>query len=139
MINVQKEKNRAIPLIELFALKIYQCNWHIIFTHQNKFSLSPRPLSACCMRLPINIVYYLQEVDKWCKKLHGFPLSSLVEPFKLITDWHKEGDHIYMFSKEGKQIYRKFANDMAELMNKQWQSGETSQGNLSKDKRTMIR
>ena len=57
----------------------------------------------------------------------------------MIADWHKEGEHVYEFNGGGMKIYRKFANDMAKLMNEQWESGENCQGNLSKDKRTMIR
>ena len=37
------------------------------------------------------------------------------------------------------EMYRSFANKMAHIMNEQWESGVMNQGNVSKDKRTMIR
>ncbi len=81
----------------------------------------------------------MQEVDEWCKKLYMFPLTSLVEPFIKIADWHKEDKRVYMFDQGGKEVYRSFSNEMAEIMNHQWQNCIFNQGNVSKDKRTMIR
>jgi len=82
-----------------------------------------------------------QEVDDWCTKLHTFAITSLIEPLKLIAKWHVENDgkHIYHYSDEGMQVYRSFANEMAQVMNEQWESGIMNQGNVSKDKQTMIR
>ena len=60
-----------------------------------------------------------------------------MEPFRRIAKWHEDG-HQYTFSEEGMIVYRKFANDMAEMMNSQWEQGILT-GNMSKDKRTMIR
>lgn len=82
---------------------------------------------------------FLQEVDAWSRELQTFPLKSLLEPFKLIAEWHEEGDHTYTYNAEGMQVYRNFANEMAELMNEQWTTGALNLGNVSKDKRTMIR
>ena len=62
-----------------------------------------------------------------------------MEPFKLIQEWHKIGNHTYTFSDEGMQVYKGFANEMAHIMNEQWESGVMNRGNVSKDKRTMIR
>lgn len=66
-------------------------------------------------------------------------MTSLVKPFGIIADWHKDGDHTYSFDDEGMQVYRIFADEMAQIMNIQWESGDINQGNVSKDKRTMIR
>ena len=66
----------------------------------------------------------------------------------MIAEWHctdkedgdKEGgDHVYGFNKEGMEVYRSFANEMVQIMNEQWESGIMNQGNVSKDKRSMIR
>ena len=82
-----------------------------------------------------------QEVDSWCTKLHSFPLTSLIEPMKLVAKWHCENDdkHMYSYGEEGMQVYRSFANEMAQIMNEQWETGVMNKGNVSKDKRTMIR
>ena len=37
------------------------------------------------------------------------------------------------------QVYRCFANEMAEIMNEQWEFRDMTQGNVSKDKCSMIR
>lgn len=86
------------------------------------------------------LLFSLQEVDEWCKKLQTFTLTSLQKPFELIAQWHSdEGENTYSFSEEGSVQYRAFANEMAQVINDQWESGLLNQGNLSKDKRTMIR
>ena len=61
----------------------------------------------------------------------------------MIAEWHtaqKDGDYVYEFDEEGKQVYKSFANEMAQIMNDMWESGVGYQGNnVSKDKRIMIR
>ena len=88
-----------------------------------------------------SIIFTQQEVDEWCTKLHTFPMTSLIEPFKLIAKWHceQDGKHVYAYSEEGMQVYRSFSNEMAQIMNEQWENGVMNKGNVSKDKRTMIR
>lgn len=46
-------------------------------------------------------------------------MTSLIEPLKLITKRHCEKDdkHMYSYSEEGMQVYRSFANEMAQIMN----------------------
>ena len=78
-------------------------------------------------------------MDEWARKLQSMPLTSLVKPFKLIADWHREGSHTYSFTVEGMGVYREFADSMAKVMNERWESADSNPGNLSKDKRTMIR
>lgn len=80
---------------------------------------------------------HLQEVDEWSEKLQSMPLKSLAKSFEQISKWHSTGEHVYAFSAEGAQVYKTFANGMAQAMNDQWEIGE--EGNSSKDKRTMIR
>ena len=62
---------------------------------------------------------------------------------QVIAEWHtekKDGDYIYEYDQEGKQVYKSFANEMAQIMNEMWESGAVNQGNnVSKDKRIMIR
>ena len=79
-------------------------------------------------------------MDEWCETLKRFPISSLEKPLKDIAEWHsKEHDIVYKFDEKGMQVYRLFANEMAEKMNEQWEQGKMAQGNVSKDKRTMVR
>ena len=66
-------------------------------------------------------------------------MTSMVQPLKLIAQWHNEGDHVYSFDDEGMKLYRSFANEMAQIMNDQWESGVMNRGNVSKDKRSMLR
>ena len=68
-----------------------------------------------------------------------FPCDFTCGTIYEIADWHKDDETVYTFDDGGKQVYRSFANEMAEIMNEQWQSCLLSQGNVSKDKRTMIR
>ena len=82
----------------------------------------------------------MQVVDDWCKKLKEFPINSLEKPLQDIANWHSEGDeHVYKFDDKGMEVYRTFANKMADKMNEQWEQGEVAHGNVSKDKRTMVR
>ena len=37
------------------------------------------------------------------------------------------------------QVYRSFANEMAHIMNELWEGGVMNEGNVSKDRRSMIR
>lgn len=79
-------------------------------------------------------------MDEWCETLKSFPISSLEKPLKDIAEWHsKEHDIVYKFDEKGMQVYRLFANEMGEKMNEQWEQGKMAQGNVSKDKRTMVR
>ena len=80
-------------------------------------------------------------MEERCSKLQSFSLTSLVEPLRLVAEWHpdkKDGDFIYEY--EGNQVYKSFANEMAQVMNEMWESGAVNHGNnVSKDKRIMIR
>lgn len=81
-------------------------------------------------------------MDEWSLKLATFPLQSLTKPFQVIAGWHeniKEDTRTYGFSEKGMQVYRLFSNEMAHVMNEQWDTGDVNEGNMSKDKRTMIR
>lgn len=80
-----------------------------------------------------------KEVDEWCEKLHTSPLPSLVKPFGLIADWHKDGGHEYVFSEKGMQVFTSFSDEITLIMNEQWESCMTNHGNMSKDRRNMIR
>ena len=64
-------------------------------------------------------------MDEWWETLKSFPISSLEKPLKDIAEWHsKEHDIVYKFDEKGMQVYRLFANEMAEKMNEQWEQGK---------------
>lgn len=63
------------------------------------------------------------------------------KPLQDIANWHSMDDcsYVYHFDEKGMEVYRVFANDMADKMNEQWEKGAMTHGNVSKDKRTMVR
>lgn len=82
----------------------------------------------------------MKDVDEWCETLKQYPINSLEKPLQDVADWHTtDKEHVYRFDEKGMQVYRLFANEMAEKMNEQWEKGKMVQGNVSKDKRTMVR
>ena len=82
----------------------------------------------------------LKVVDEWCVTLKQFPIHSLEKPLRDMAEWHKTNkQHVYKFDQKGMQVYRLFANEMADKINEQWEQGKMAQGNVSKDNRTMVR
>ena len=87
-----------------------------------------------------NTCTILQVVDEWCDKLKSFPIKSLEKPLQDVARWHSADEkYEYTFTKEGMEVYRSFADEMAAKMNEQWEEGAMTHGNVSKDKRTMVR
>ena len=69
-------------------------------------------------------------------------LIQLQEPFKLIAEWHANitmSQMTYKFSPEGLEVYRAFADEMADAINDDWAACKFQRSSKSKDKRTMIR
>ena len=83
------------------------------------------------------------EVDAWHAKLKDETLQSLSQPYKLICKWHAQATPTdpfeYTYTPEGKEVYRSFSDEMASLMNEQFESCKMTYGNVSKDNRVMIR
>ena len=77
------------------------------------------------------------------QSIPGLPLPHIYRRPGGEAKWHtaqKDGDYVCEFDEEGKQVYKSFANEMAQIMNDMWESGVGYQGNnVSKDKRNMIR
>ena len=73
--------------------------------------------------------------------MHEKPLDSLCKPYKLIADVHQDlqDKFFYEYSPAAKEICYAFSDEMTLIMNEQWISGKNTHGNVSKDKRTMIR
>lgn len=79
------------------------------------------------------------EVTTWVTKLESTNLTSLERPYKLIQKWHAEKTS-YTFEADAMEVYTQFADDIVDLMNSKWDNtAEYSVGNVSKDKRTMVR
>lgn len=82
-----------------------------------------------------------KNVEEWCVKMHTQPLHSLSKPYKLITRVHHNlSDTLhYEYDPAAKEVCYSFSDEMTKIMNTQWASGMNTHGNVSKDKRTMIR
>lgn len=81
------------------------------------------------------------ESDVWVSTLEKSGLMSLEEPYSLIEEWHRSSSSVYSFDEEGMEVYKNFADEIVDLMNKKWEEPLKCAdiGNVSKDKRTMIR
>lgn len=81
------------------------------------------------------------ELDVWVSNLEKSGLMSMKEPYSPIEEWHSGSASFYTFDAGGMEVYKQFADEIVELMNKKWDSPlECADiGNVSKDKRTMIR
>ena len=68
-------------------------------------------------------------------------LQSLSSPYKLIAEAHQNltGPKYYEYNPAAKEVCFTFSDEMTTIMNEQWKSGANTHGNVSKDKRTMIR
>ena len=51
---------------------------------------------------------------------------------------HKKGQE-YTYSPDAKAAYVKYSNEITDTMNKQWEEGNISSTNLSKDRRNLNR
>ena len=82
------------------------------------------------------------EVEQWIVKLEAIGLTSLEPVYSFIHEWHSgDDDIVYTFNDEAKAVYKEFADKIVDLMNEKWEKPEQygSIGNVSKDRRTMIR
>lgn len=81
-----------------------------------------------------------EEVEHWCRKLSSQRLKSISKVYSLISRWHSSKlQRNYTFSRQAKEQYRLFSNEMTRLMNSQFDGNRDAVGNYSKDKRTVIR
>ena len=80
------------------------------------------------------------EVATWVTKLESTNLLSLEGPYSTIRQWHTEKTS-YALDEEAMAVYVQFADEIVDIMNNKWDNTtEYSQvGNVSKDKRTMVR
>ena len=76
-----------------------------------------------------------REVEEWCEKMRAQRLENLCQPYALIAD----SPLYYEYNSAAKEVCFSFPDEMTTIMNDQWQSGKSTHGNVSKDKRTMIR
>ena len=82
-----------------------------------------------------------REVEEWCEKMRAQRLENLCQPYALIAEVHHDLDSplYYEYNSAAKEVCFSFSDEMTTIMNDQWQSGKSTHGNVSKDKRTMIR
>ena len=80
-------------------------------------------------------------MESWCTKMRSQPLDSLCKPYKLIFIAHQDIQEklYYEYSPAAKEICYSFSDEMIVIMNEQWTLGRNTHGNVSKDKRMMIR
>lgn len=82
-----------------------------------------------------------REVEEWCTKMRAQHLEDLCKPYSLVAEAHQDltSPLYYEFSIEAKEVCFSFSDEMTTIMNNQWESRKNTHGNVSKDKRTMIR
>lgn len=80
------------------------------------------------------------EVASWVSKLENTNLLSFNDPYEKVQTWHT-GQTVYTFDAEAMEVYVQFADDIVDLMNSKWDNTAeyANVGNVSKDKRTMVR
>lgn len=82
-----------------------------------------------------------REVEQWCEKMRMQHLQDLCKPYALIARAHSNLDSpkYYEYNAAAKEVCFSFSDEMTAIMNEQWESRKNTHGNVSKDKRTMIR
>ena len=81
------------------------------------------------------------EVARWSRELSQLPLKGFDTVYRTIERWHFQGQ-VYQLSPAAMETYTDFADEMTRMMNSKWegtQQPDTYIGNVSKDKRVMIR
>lgn len=80
------------------------------------------------------------EIATWVTKLEDTKLLSLEKPYASIKEWHSD-KLFYTLDAEAKEIYIQFSDDIVDIMNNKWDDVTEFKnvGNVSKDKRTMVR
>ena len=82
------------------------------------------------------------EVEDWCRKHRTHSLSSLTPVYKKLPQLIVISPRPCITStttQEKRCMFYQFSDEMTAIMNDQWTSGTKTQGNISKDKGTMIR
>ena len=80
-------------------------------------------------------------MEEWCEKMRAQHLQDLCKPYALIAKAHSNVDapKYYEYDAAAREICFSFSDEMTSIMNEQWTSRKKTHGNVSKDKRTMIR
>ena len=79
-------------------------------------------------------------MEEWCEKLSSQRLKTISKVYSLIACWHSSKvRRNYTFSRQAKEQYHLFSNEITRLMNSQFDGDSDAVGNYSKDKRTVIR
>lgn len=81
------------------------------------------------------------EVEQWSRELSQLPLKGFDPVYRIIEHSHFQGQE-YVLSPGAMEAYTEFADEMTRMMNSKWEGTQqpgTYIGNVSKDKRIMIR
>ena len=64
---------------------------------------------------------------------------KLSRVYRFVAEFHKAAAREYSMSEDGKVVFRRYANEIADKLNEQWRERRGMHGNLSKDKETCLR
>ena len=89
---------------------------------------------------PPSVALNEEEIDEWNEVFsESYKNLNLSRVYKFIDSFHKASVREYTMSDEAKNVYRKFANDIADKLNEQWKERKGVHGKMSKDKKTVLR
>ena len=89
---------------------------------------------------PPSVALHEEEIDEWNDVLsQSYRNMNLSRVYTFIDEFHKASDREYSMSDDARDVYRKFANDIADKLNEHWKERRGVNGKMSKDKKTVIR
>ena len=88
---------------------------------------------------PPSVALHEEEIDEWNELLSESYNVKLSRVYSFTDDFHKASVREYTMSANARDVYRKFANEIADKLNEQWKDRRGTHGNVSKDKKTVLR
>lgn len=89
---------------------------------------------------PPSVALHEEEIDEWNEVLvDSYQNVKLSRVYSFVAEFHKAAAREYSMSEDGKVVFRRYANEIADKLNEQWRERRGMHGNLSKDKKTCLR
>ena len=110
---------------------------YLSLTSKNKNNGFP---DRILLSTPPSMALHEEDIDEWNEVFSkSYQNLNLSRVYKFIDSFHKASVREYSKSDEAKNVYCKFANDIADKLNEQWKEGRGVHSKMSKDKKTVPR
>ena len=113
---------------------------HLFFTYLHLTSRNDGFPDRLLLSTPPSVALHEEEIDEWNEVLlDSYENVKLSRVYSFVAEFNEAAARGYSMSEDGKVVFRRYANEIADKLNEQWRERRKMHGNFSKDKKTCLR